>query len=197
MKNSSCPYFATSSPNLLKLLLAVSCAILIFNSFGCRNEVKTAQAPTNQDLIRQAQKRGEVKVKVIENEPTLRGSQSVIGGIIQNQSEDRLDNISLSLELSRRGDGGKEVREVALTPDSLAPGEEGKYSLTVSNHDWASSKILKVKSKDAPAGVGFITEVGARRPPERMPDGKTIVIQKPKPKGEEFLNSPDDPDPIR
>jgi hypothetical protein len=37
--------------------------------------------------------------------------------------------------------------------------------------------------------------VGARREPERLPQGKPkiVVVPRPRPKGEEFINTPDNP----
>src|SRR6267143_1492704 len=41
--------------------------------------------------------------------------------------------------------------------------------------------------------IPFKTLPGAQRPLEKTPDGKTIVVSRPRPRGEEFINTPDNP----
>lgn len=152
-------------------------------SFNLQSNVKVTKAPA---------------LNVLENEAMLRGSQAVIGGTVQNISGQKFENLVIDLELIRRDDGGKTVKQAQITPASLSPGAEGKYSLTISNHEWSGSKILRIRSGvDADEDVAFTSQPGAKRPPERTPEGKTIVVQRPKQKGEEFINTPDNPDPVR
>ncbi len=171
--------------------------ILSMIVWGCSSR-PAQQTQKTVELKAQSEKRREVKIKVIENEPTLQGSRSVIAGSVQNVSAESLNQISIVFELIRRDTGAKEVREVNIQPSSLSPRQEGKFSLTLSNREWSGSRILKVISPDTQQeGLAFIYEPGVKRPPERFPEvNKTIIVQRPKPKGEEFLNSPDDAVPI-
>lgn len=181
----------------LVFLLPLAAASQGCGSGGSEASSRGQKSPALNRPAPSPEKPREARLKIVEDEPTLRGGQSVIGGDVLNVSDEKLENVSLSLELTRRGGGGKEVREVGVAPSTLAPGAEGRYSLTVSNREWAASKIVAVRSSDEPAGVAFVTEPGARRPPERLPEGvKTVVVRKPRPKGEEFLNSPDNPEKI-
>lgn len=175
--------------SLLPSLLLTACG------GGAERASEVKKVAANAESRQNAAKAPEIKI--VEHEPTLRGSNSVVGGVVQNVSAEKIENLSLELELTRRDEGDKEVREVKVVPTSLAPGEEGKYSVTISNREWGTAKILRVKSDSRPDGLAFTSQPGAKRPPERLPEGKIIVVQKPKPKGEEFLNSPDAPDPIR
>jgi hypothetical protein len=136
-------------------------------------------------------------VNVLENEPLLKGSQAVVGGTIRNISNQELTDLIVELELTGRGGSGKTLKEVQVKPISISPGGDGSYSLTISNRDWSTSKIVRIRSRAEAAELAFITQPGARRPPERTPEGRVNIVQRPKPKGEEFINSPDDADPIR
>lgn len=173
-----------------------------FLTAGCGGEGRVREPAS--PVVEKAQSRPKAaaaakapEIKVIENAPTLKGSNSVVGGVVQNVSDEQIENLSLELELSRRDDGSKESREVAVTPNTLAPGVQGKYALTISNREWATTKILRVKSSSQTEDLAFTTQPGAKRPPERLPENKkVVVVQRPKPKGEEFLNSPDKAEPI-
>jgi hypothetical protein len=136
-------------------------------------------------------------LNVLENEAFLRGSQAIIGGTVQNISGQKIDNLVIDIELSRRGENEKTLRQIQVMPASLSPGEEGKYSLTISNREWSGSKILRIRSSSQGEAINFTSQPGAKRPPERTPQGKVIVVQRSKQSGEEFINSPDNPDPIR
>jgi hypothetical protein len=138
-------------------------------------------------------------VHVLEDEAMPKGSQAVIGGTVRNISGERLENVSVELELIRRDGKGTETRELALAPAVLEPGAEGRYSITVLPKDWKGSHILRLKSSTRPAELAFKSEVGARRPPERIPAARErIVIVRPKPKkGDDYLNTPETADQIR
>jgi hypothetical protein len=55
--------------------------------------------------------------------------------------------------------------------------------------------VSKLNSGGRAEAVAFKSAVGARRPAERLPQGspKVVVVPRPKPKGEEFINTPDNP----
>jgi hypothetical protein len=176
--------------------LFLSALLLSASLVGCKGGHSANENPFIAQTTKQ-KTATEPVLSVIENEPTLKGSQSVIGGSIRNVSGERLEDLFLELELTRRGDDSKQVQLIPVAPASLAPGEEGLYAITLSNRDWAGSKILRVRSGSSEEGLAFISQPGAKRPPERTPDGKIIIVRKPRTEGDDFLNSPDDADPIR
>lgn len=171
--------------------------LLISSLAGCAGRESARENPFKAQANRQKAAAQEPSLRVIEDEATLRGSQSVIGGTVQNVSGQRLEEVVVELELSRRDDDTTQVRAVQVTPASLSPGEEGRYSLTISNREWGGSKLLRVRSSSRTEELAFVTQPGAKRPPERTPDGKIIIVRKPRTKGDDFLNTPDDADPIR
>ena len=186
----------TSAPNLFLLLPAILLLSIILN-VGCKNSGSPGPSGATSGLKSNARVSKPPAVNVFENEPLLRGSQAVIGGTIQNISNQKLTDLIVEIELTGRDEGGKMLKEMQVTPASISPGEAGSYSLTISNREWAASKIVRLRSRVQAEEVAFNSLPGAKRPPERTPEGKTIIVQKPKPKGEEFINSPDDADPIR
>ncbi|HEX5708445.1 MAG TPA: hypothetical protein VFX96_14175, partial [Pyrinomonadaceae bacterium] len=101
--------------------------------------------------------------------------------------------------LVRRGGGEAVVREVELKPSALAPGESGQYSITISNHEWGSAGVLRLKSRGPSGEIAFKSEPGARRPPERIASKtKVIVVPRARSKGgDDFINTPDNPEVIR
>ena len=186
----------TITPGLLFLLPAVL-LLAIVPIAGCGKSESSGSASATSGLKSNTKVSKPPAVNVLENEPLLRGSQAVIGGTIQNISSQVLNDLVVEVELTGRDGGGKTLKEMQVTPASIPPGEDGKYSLTISNRDWSALKIVRIRSRLQAEDLAFTLQPGARRPPERTPEGKTIIVQRPKPKGEEFINSPDDADPIR
>ena len=129
----------------------------------------------------------------------LKGSQAVIGGTVRNISGQKLEDLIVELQLMRRDGDGTETRELPLTPQSLEPGAEGRYSITVPSREWRDTRIVRIKSGTRPGEIAFTSEIGARRPPERIPETREkIVVVRPKPKkGDDYLNTPETADPIR
>jgi hypothetical protein len=100
------------------------------------------------------------------------------------------------MELKRRGNAqDTERRKLNVEPSDLAPGEEGRYTLSLPSSEWSGARVLNLNSGRRTEAIAFKSALGARRPPERLPQGspKVVVVPRPKPKGEEFLNTPDDP----
>jgi hypothetical protein len=134
------------------------------------------------------------EVQILADEAMLRKPYAVIGGSVQNVGTEKLTGLVVEMELRRRGDGSTERRELAVQPAELAPGEQGKYSLKVLSEDWASFRIARLRSGARADDVAYEVLPGARRPPERMPEGKEIIVKSPSksgPGGEEFINTPD------
>ncbi len=130
----------------------------------------------------------------------LKGSQAIIAGTVRNISGAPLENLIIELELKRRDGGETERRQLQVAPSSLEPGGEGRYSIMVPSREWISAHAVKLKSSTRSDEIAFKSEVGARRPPERLPERreKVVVVPRPKPKkGDDYLNTPETADPIR
>lgn len=136
------------------------------------------------------------EAQIFEDEARLKGSQALVTGTIRNISERRLEALSLELELKRRGQPQvAERRQVGVEPADLAPGEEGRYELSLTSSEWSGARVLRLNSEGRAEAIAFKSSPGARRPPERLPQGnpKIVVVPRPKQKGEEFINTPDNP----
>ena len=129
---------------------------------------------------------------VIVDEALLKGGQTTIGGAVKNTSAERLEGLSVELELKRRKDAMTETQLVPLVPALLEPQQEGRYSLQLKAQDYSSARLVGLKSGPTLAALSYTTAPGQKRPPERL-ETKTIIVSKPASKGGEFLNSPDKP----
>lgn len=135
-----------------------------------------------------------VKAQVFMDDAIRKDAKVTISGTVQNISNEKLTNVVLDLELTHRKDAGTDVQSLKIDPADLAPTESGKYSLTLTG-DYRSIKLLRIKTGAQAEEVGFKTAPGAKRPPEHPPETKTIIVDKPSApkKGEEFINTPDNP----
>jgi len=132
------------------------------------------------------------KALVIVDEALLKEGKTTIGGIVRNTSSDKLEGLSVELELRRRKDAAIETQLVPLVPALLEPQQEGRYVLQLKAQDYSSARLVGLKAGPTLAAVSYTTAQGQKRPPERL-ETKTIIIGKPASKGGEFLNSPDRP----
>jgi hypothetical protein len=133
-------------------------------------------------------------VEILVDEAMLRKPYAILGGTLKNVGTEKLENLSLELELVRRADGSAERREVSIEPDELNPGGSGKYSIRVLSEEWRGSRIIRLQSSSKPGEIAFKTLPGARRPPEKItPVTRVINERRPRThsKGEEFINTPD------
>ncbi len=135
------------------------------------------------------------EAQIFEDEARLKGPEAVITGTIRNISEQRLEELSLEMELKRRAAQVTERRQVNVEPNALDPGEEGRYLLSLPSSEWSGARVLSLSSARRNETIAFKSAVGARRQPERLPQGnpKIVVVPRPRQKGEEFLNTPDNP----
>jgi hypothetical protein len=134
------------------------------------------------------------ELEVWVDDALAKGSQTVIGGTLQNISPSRLVNLSVEVELRRRSDASTESRILKVEPQDLAANEQGRYSLSLLTHDYSGARLLKIKGGEPAAEIPFKTAQGARRPPERTPQTPAVMGKRPPRTGrEEFINSPDNP----
>ncbi|HEV2799253.1 MAG TPA: hypothetical protein VGW12_02085 [Pyrinomonadaceae bacterium] len=181
---------------------AVACALCVtvalflgYRAFRARQLARVRSAQQAEQVAKVA---APPEAQIFEDEARLKGSQALITGTVRNISDKRLEALSLEMELKRRSNAQTaERRRVGVEPASLAPGEEGRYTLSLSSAEWSGARILSLNSEGRAEGIAFKSAVGARRPAERLPQGnpKIVVVPRPKPKGggEEFINTPDDP----
>ena len=181
----------------LKLRLAPALFLAVALLAGCQKEAaKERAAQSAPAATPQAPPSPEAHVLV--DEAILRKAHAILGGTVENIGGRRLEDVSVELELRRRADGSVESRTVRLEPASLAPGEKGRYSLKVLSDEWSGSRLLRLRSGGGEREVAFKTSPGARRPPERLSESRTITVTEGKrprrsPGGEEFINTPDTP----
>ena len=183
-------------PAFLKLSQA-----LLLTAFAALAACQSSQTASRSRAVEQ--KGGQAKapaqqptpeVQIYSDEAMLRKPYAVLGGSVQNVGTERLTSLVVEMELRRRSDASTESREVTVQPADLAPGERGKYSLKVLSDEWASSRILRLRSGARSDDIAFQILPGAKRPPERTPDGKEIIVKgppKPGQGGEEFINTPE------
>jgi len=132
--------------------------------------------------------------QIKENEARLKGPEAVISGMVSNISSEKLEDLVLEVELRKRSSGGTEIRQVKVTPTTLNPGEDGRYSFKIVSRDWASSTILRLHSRSRQTDLAFVSIVGEKRPTERLPQNtKVVTVPRPKSSEDGFINSSDDP----
>lgn len=136
---------------------------------------------------------------IFEDEAMPRGSAAVVGGKVENVSNAELKDLYVEMRLVPRGGGEAVVKEVAVKPSALAPGERGEYSITISSQEWGSAGVLRLKSRGPEGEIAFRSEPGAKRPPMRVAkETRTVVVPRGKSKGgDDFINTPDNPEVIR
>lgn len=139
-----------------------------------------------------------IAVNVFEDEAMLRGTHALVGGTIKNVSGEKLESLSVELELKRRDRDGSETRKIAVAPADLPPRAEGRYQLSLPTREWSSARVLRVCHGAKDTDVSFTSFPGARRPRERPPQIKVEdgSAARPKARGEEFINTPDTPSSI-
>ncbi len=173
------------SPTLTFILLP----LLIFS--GCQ---KTPDAPKQKAQATPPPK-PEPQAHVFVDEAMLARPYAIIGGSVQNVGKERLEKLSVEVELRRRADSGFETREVKVEPADLEPGQQGKFSLKVLSEEWSGSRVVGLKGGSRAEEVAFKALPGAKRPPERIKN-EVIIVNTPTKKrsgNDDFINTPDTP----
>ena len=137
----------------------------------------------------------EPQAHVFFDEALLAKPYAILGGAVQNVGKERLEKLSVEIELRRRADSGVETREIKVEPADLEPGQQGKFSLKVLSEEWSGSRVVGLKSGARAEEVAFRALPGAKRPPEKVKD-EVIVVKTPTKKksgGDDFINTPDTP----
>ncbi len=137
----------------------------------------------------------EPEANIYVDEAMLAKPYAIIGGTVENVGAERLEKLSVEIELRRRVGGGVERREVAVEPGVLEKGKQGRFRLKVLSEEWSGSRVVSLRSGARPQEVAYKTLPGAKRPPEKV-ENKTVVVLPParkKADGGDFINTPDTP----
>jgi hypothetical protein len=136
------------------------------------------------------------EANIFADEAMMAKPYAIIGGAVENVSAQRLEKLSVEIELRRRADGSVERREVSVVPADLEPGRQGKFSLKVLSEEWSGSRVVGLRSgARQPQEVAFRTQPGAKRPPEKIKPN-VVTVKTPAQKrsnGSDFINTPDTP----
>jgi hypothetical protein len=177
-----------------RLLVGLLCALLLTGAvFGGylylrkRHERQVAAATVVEN-----QKKAP-KVEVFVDEPTVNGKTTQVSGTLHNISTDPLHKVAVELLLRRRVGSGVETRAVTPDPTDIPPDGKVRYSVELPVQDYISVTFLRVIAGDNRAEVAFKALPGTPRPPLETPAAKSIIVNRPKPRGEEFLNTPNSP----
>jgi len=139
-------------------------------------------------------KRKAPKVEVFVDDALVNGKTTTLGGTVHNISNETLQNIAVELQLRRRVGSGMDTRVVAPETTDLAPDAQAHYSIQVATDDYISATFSRVVGGADRAAVPFKALPGNPRPPMDAPPSKTIVVDQPRTgKGDEFINTPNNP----
>ncbi|SRR6266496_70337 len=178
-----------------RLLIGIVCALLLTGMvFGGYLVLRKRHERQMAALVEAEKiKKAAPKVEVFVDDATLDGKKTVLGGTIHNISNESLHNLSVELQLRRRAGGGTETRSVTPDQTELAPEGKARYRVELLAQDYVTAQLLRIVAGDNRAEVPFKALPGAPRPPMEMPSAKTIIMKRPAPKGDEFINTPKNP----
>jgi hypothetical protein len=178
-----------------RLLVGVLCALVLTGSvlggylyLRKRHERQIAAAAATERV-----EKSKPKIELIVDDAMVEGKKSILSGTVHNISGEALHNVAVELQLRKRTGGGIETRVVAPEATELAPDASARYKLEVAVQDYSSATFSKVLAGDPHVAIAFKATPGAERPPMDAPTSKTVVIKRPVPKGEEFLNTEKNP----
>lgn len=157
---------------------------------GCQNSPDASQQKAARAT---PTRKPEPQAHIFVDEARLAKPYAIIGGAVQNVGNEKLEKLSVEVELRRRADSGVETRELKIEPADLEPGQQGKFSLKVLSEEWSGSRVVGLKRGGAE--VAFRSLPGAKRPPEKIKDN-VIIVKTPGKKragGDDFINTPDTP----
>jgi hypothetical protein len=184
--------------NYLKILFSAAlkpALILSFLPLLSSTACRTGQEPTPQAARTQPTPSPSPEANIFVDEAMLAKPFAIIGGAVQNVGGERLEKLSVEIELRRRSDSGVERREVSVEPGDLGPGQQGKFSLKVLSEEWSGSRVVRLRSGSRTQEIAFTSLPGAKRPPERVKEN-VVIVKTPSQKksdGSEFINTPDTP----
>ncbi len=75
----------------------------------------------------------------------------------------------------------------------MAPDAKARYTVDLQVADYSSARLVRIVSGDNRAEVPFKARPGQPRPLMEAPGSKTVIVNRPAPRGEEFINTPNNP----
>lgn len=184
---------SSATLKLVAAVAAIAITVLVFVGYTMlkkRHAANTAAAIlANQP---KTEPKAPPKALILVDDALLKAGTTTLAGTVKNTSNEELGPLSVELELKKRLGGGVETRVVGLQPARLGPQEEGRYSLQLKAQDFRSARVVALRSASDSALVAYTTAQGQKRPSERL-ESKTVLVDKPKSKSGEFLNTPDKP----
>ena len=179
----------STGPKIIAAIAAVVVAALLLGGYFMLRQRHAEKVAAS---IPVAEPRPEPKALILVDDATIGGGKSTLAGTVRNTSNGALSNLQIELELKSRKGAGAETRLVPVEPADLQPNQEGRYSIQLPVQDYASARLIGLKSGNEL--VPYTTGQGQKRQPERL-ESKTITVDKRPPgaKRDEFLNSPDNP----
>ncbi|HEY5884165.1 MAG TPA: FxLYD domain-containing protein [Pyrinomonadaceae bacterium] len=176
---------------IIAAITAVAVAALLLGGYFLLRQRHADSVAATAPVV---EPRPEPKAIILVDDATLGSGKSTLAGTIKNTSNETLSNLQVELELKSRKGAGAEKRLVQVQPADLQPNQEGRYSIELPVQDYASARLVGLKSGADLASVPYTTGQGQKRKPERL-ESKTITVDKRPPgtKRDEFLNSPDNP----
>jgi hypothetical protein len=133
------------------------------------------------------------KVEVLVDDSLVENGKALLGGTLHNISNEAVRGLAVELQLRRRVGGGVETRIVVPEATEIAPDARTRYSLEVPSQDYISSTFLRVVAGENRAALPFKALPGAARPPMETPTSKTVIVNRPSSKRDEFINTPNNP----
>jgi hypothetical protein len=183
-----------SATKLVAVVSAIALASALLAGFVVLQKRHADKLAASRRAEQAAQVNAPPQAQIFQDEVRLKGTGALVGGTVKNISNAQLEGLSVEIALKgRTPQQGTEQRSVSLSPDSLRPGEEGKYTLQISADEWSGAQVVRLHSNARQADVPFKPEMGERRPNERPPAAKIVIEQHPRRKGDDYINTPDTP----
>jgi hypothetical protein len=178
-----------------RLVVGILCALLLTGAlFGGYMYLRKRHERQVAAAVEAARVKALIpRIEVYVDDPTLDGKKTLVGGALHNISNEALGNLAVELELRQRKGGGLEKKLVTPERTELAPDARIRYSIELQIADYSSSRLVRIIAGDNHAEVPFKSLPGARRPPMETPAGKTVIVKRPAPRGDEFINTPNTP----
>jgi hypothetical protein len=178
-----------------RLLVGILCALLLTGAiFGGylflrkrhERQLAAAAAATRTKALAP-------RIEVFVDDPTMDGKKTMLGGTLHNISGEALRNLSVELELRQRKGGRLETRTITPEQTELAPDAKARYGVELQVSDYSSARLARIIGGDNHAEVPFRALPGTPRLPMEGPAAKTVIVNRPAPRGEEFINTPNNP----
>jgi hypothetical protein len=178
---------------IIAAIAALAVAALLLGGYFYLRQRHAETGVARSNTVPAPEPRQPPRAVILVDDPTLSGGKTTLAGTVRNISKESLAGIQVELELKSRKGAGAEKRLVKLEPADLQPEQEGRYSLQLQAQDYASARLVALRSGPDLASIPYTTGQGQKRQPERL-ESKTVTIDKRPPgKRDDFLNTPDNP----